>query len=91
MHRFGAGAHQVYRTDKAAVWRSVDTRDGGVYVALFNLSDGEKEVSACWEELELEGTYTARELWSHGDVGMVDGKLAAALPAHGAAVYKLSR
>ena len=51
MHRYGTGAHQVYRTDKAAAWRSVDTRDGGVYVALFNLSDGEKEVSACWEEL----------------------------------------
>lgn len=91
MHRYGTGAHQVYRTDKAAAWRSVDTRDGGVYVALFNLSDGEKEVSACWEELELEGTYTARELWSHGDVGTVEGKLAAVLPPHGAAVYKLSR
>ena len=91
MHRYGTGAHQVYRTDKAAAWRSVDTRDGGVYVALFNLSDGEKEVSACWEELELEGAYTARELWSHRDVGTVEGKLAAALPAHGAAVYKLSR
>ena len=91
MHRYGTGAHQVYRTDKAAAWRSVDTRDGGVYVALFNLSDGEKEVSACWEELELEGTYTARELWSHRDVGTVEGKLAAVLPPHGAAVYKLSR
>ena len=48
MHRYGTGAHQVYRTEKAAAWRSVDTRDGGVYVALFNLSDGEKESSSCW-------------------------------------------
>ena len=91
MHRYGTGAHQVYRTDKAAAWRSVDTRDGGVYVALFNLSDGEKEISACWEELELEGAYTARELWSHQDQGSVEGKLAATLPTHGAKVYKLCK
>ena len=91
MHRYGTGAHQVYRTDKAAAWRSVDTRDGGVYVALFNLSDGEKEISACWEKLELEGAYTARELWSHQDQGSVEGKLAATLPAHGAKVYKLCK
>ena len=91
MHRYGTGAHQVYRTEKAAAWRSVDTRDGGVYVALFNLSDGEKEISACWEELELEGAYTARELWSHQGQGTVEGKLAATLPAHGAKVYKLCK
>ena len=62
-----------------------------MYVALFNLSDGEKEISACWEELELEGAYTARELWSHQDQGSVEGKLAATLPAHGAKVYKLCK
>ena len=54
-------------------------------------SRGEKEVSACWEELELEGAYTARELWSHQGQGSVEGKLAATLPAHGAKVYKLCK
>ena len=37
-----------------------------------------------------EDGWTA-EQWSHRDGGTVEGKLAAALPAHGAAVYKLSR
>ena len=47
MHRFGEGAHQVYRTGETCAWRSADTRDGGTYVALFNLSDQQREVSAC--------------------------------------------
>ena len=43
------------------------------------------------QELELEGAYTARELWSHQDQGSVEGKLAATLPTHGAKVYKLCK
>ena len=91
MHRFGEGAHQIYRTEKACAWRSVDTRNGSVYVALFNLSDQEQEITACFQELELSGAYTARELWTHQDQGTVEEKLAAVLPKHGAAVYRLSQ
>ena len=91
MHRYGTGAHQVYRTEEAAAWRSVDTRDGSVYVALFNLSGQEREVSACWGELEVAGPYKIRELWAHRDLGTEKGKLCVALPAHGAAVYRLQK
>ncbi len=91
MHRYGTGAHQVYRTEEAAAWRSVDTRDGSVYVALFNLSGQEREVSACWGELEVAGPYKIRELWAHRDLGTEKGKLCVALPAHGAAVYRVQK
>ena len=91
MHRFGEGAHQVYRTEETCAWRSVDTRDGGTYVALFNLSDQQREVSACWEELGLSGPHAARDLWAHQDAGVLEGRVAAVLPPHGSAVYKLEK
>ena len=69
----------------------MDTRDGGTYVALFNLSDQQREVSACWEELGLSGPYAARDLWAHQDAGVLEGRAAAVLPPHGSAVYKLEK
>ena len=45
-------------------------------------------VTASLEELELFGTYRARELWSGKELGAVQ-QLSACLPAHGAAVYRL--
>ena len=85
MHRYGTGAHQVYRTDKAAAWRSVDTRDGGVYVALFNLSEETRTVRVTGEM--LEGTYSAAsELWTGEKLHLADG-VTATLRKHDAAVF----
>ena len=91
MNQQGRDAHQVYRTGTACAWKSVDSQDGGVYVALFNLSDEEKEITACFQELELSGEYHVRDLWSGEDKGTVDGKVSARLNPHGAAVYKLTK
>lgn len=91
MNQQGRDAHQVYRTGTACAWKSVDSQDGGVYVALFNLADEEKEITACFQELELSGEYHVRDLWSGDDKGTVDGKVSARLNPHGAAVYKLTK
>lgn len=91
MDQKGTDAHQVYRTEKACAWKSLDSEDGSVYVALFNLSDEEKEITACFEELELSGTYQIRDLWAGKDQGTVEGKVAATIAPHGAAVYKLTK
>ena len=91
MDQKGTDAHQVYRTEKACAWKSLDSEDGSVYVALFNLSEEEKEITACFEELELSGTYQIRDLWAGKDQGTVEGKVAATIAPHGAAVYKLTK
>ena len=91
MHRLGTGAHQVYRTERTCAWKSVDSEDGGVYVALFNLSDEEREVTACFEELELSGTYQVRDLWAGEEKGSAAEKVGAVIAPHGAVVYKLTK
>lgn len=88
MHRDGENAHQVRRTEESCVWKSHDSEDGSVYAALFNFADEDAVVTVSLEELELPGTYRARELWSGRELGAVQ-QLSTCLPAHGAAVYRL--
>ena len=91
MQRFGTNAHQVYRTEKACVWKSTDQEDGSVYAALFNLSDSAAQVTACFEELEIAGTYQVRDLWAKEDKGTETEKLSAWIAPHGAVVYRLKK
>lgn len=91
MQRFGTDAHQVYRTEKACVWKSTDQEDGSVYAALFNLSDSAAQVTACFEELEIAGTYQVRDLWAKEDKGTETEKLSAWIAPHGAVVYRLKK
>ena len=72
-------------TDAEAVFAAY-RRDGGGYVALFNLSDNERQVE-CLPELHELGMGMARELWS-GDVAE-NGLLSACLPKHDCAVYAI--
>lgn len=85
-----AGAKQVMRNEKQAVWFSKDTEEDSYYLALFNLSEEEREVSADLDEMELDGAFTAEELWS-GNISKVDGKVKVSIPSHGAHLYKLSK
>lgn len=91
MHRKGEDAHQVYRSDRACVWKSRDSEDGSVYVALFNLSDEKASVTAGFSDLGLEASYAVRDLWIHQDLGEEDQSVQAFLPPHGAAVYRLQQ
>ncbi len=89
MHRQGEGAHQVRRSERSCVWKSRDWEDGSVYVALFNLTDKERLVTAGFRELELSGKYAVRDLWNRKNLGEDSEGLEVKLPAHGAAVYQL--
>ena len=91
MHRQGENAHQVRRTEKSCVWKSRDSEDGSVYVALFNLADLDAEVSVSWDELELSGEYQVKDLWEQKELGVLSAELSRTLPPHGAAVYKLEK
>ncbi|MCR5293735.1 MAG: glycoside hydrolase family 27 protein [Lachnospiraceae bacterium] len=90
MHRFGTDAHQVLRTPESCAWMSRDAENGAVYLALFNLSDERAAVSAELEDLGLSGSRHVRDLWERRTLADVIGRIAAELPAHGAAVFALS-
>ncbi len=83
------GAMQLERDGDHAVWLSQD-EDGSTYVALFNLSEDRADVSV-QEQACGFSPVIIRDLWAHKEVVMPQGLIAAQLPPHRAALYKLCR
>ena len=76
------------RTDgRESVWLAPRQDGAGCWLALFNLSDDEREVKVSLEEIGLESPVRAVELWS----GKETAALSALLPPHDAAVLRLER
>ncbi len=86
--RHSHDARQLTRDDNHAIWMSHDA-DGSVYIALFNLLEKRAEVSiednVCGFEPRV-----IRDLWQHREATMPIGRIAALLPPHGTALYKIS-
>ncbi len=79
--------HPLYTMDDKAAWIAPRKDGKGVYLALFNLSDEEAELSLTLEEAELPDGLAATELWSGSAYTVSNGALTAKLPAHDAAVW----
>ena len=80
---------QICLDDKNAIWTGINDKSGDAYVALFNLSDEEAEISVKAEDLHINkniGNLT--ELWG-GDIQKAEEVISKKLPAHGCVVYKL--
>ncbi len=79
-----SGGRQLFLSENEAAWASRD-EDGSEYLALFNLSDDEREVRAgSFDKTALQ----YEELW--GRNGLLTGPSGAKLPAHGCALIKYS-
>ncbi|NLB91669.1 MAG: glycoside hydrolase family 27 protein [Clostridiales bacterium] len=87
LNRHSYGAWQVYRNEEEAAWVSYD-ENGSIYVALFNLSQEEKEVTLFLEEIEQKQGML-RDLWEKRDQGIVKEKISEKIPPHGAKLYQL--
>ena len=72
------------------IWVARANGSGDRYVALFNISEEEREVSFLLELESMRGTYTVRDLWQQAAIGEVSESLSATLPPHGSALYRLS-
>lgn len=82
------GAEQLHRNEETAAWKSFG-KDGSVYVALFNLSDDERDISVDFSEIGIDKKASVRDLWAKKDIGYVENKVQASIPAHGAKLYQL--
>ncbi len=91
MHADARFSHQVWRreTDGAehALWMA-SSANGGYYVAVFNLGDKDSTISVPLSDMELEGTFTGKELWSGESVEAKD-ILKVSLKSHGAKAFLL--
>lgn len=88
MHRHGANARRVSREGTRIVW-AADGPDGEKYVALFNIGEEPDRVSVTLDELGLSKSAHGKELWTGREVGNLAGNLAADIPPHGAALFRL--
>lgn len=87
---------QLVRTEEYAVWKNKDEASGRLCVALFNLSDGDRELSialsALGEEIcEKQQDAELYEIWEKKESSTVDGRIAVQVPAHGVKVYRVGR
>ena len=84
----GASPRQLYKKDGSMVWVS-EAGGGGKYVALFNISDAEKEVVLDLSLLGWKKAVKVRDLWKQQDVGSFTKKYAVSIHAHGAILLKI--
>ncbi|MBU3113297.1 glycoside hydrolase family 27 protein [Clostridium lacusfryxellense] len=62
------GAKQIQRTHDTVIWVSSD-EDGSKYVAFFNTSFTKTEPAISFMNLGINGTYKAKDLWTHEVIG----------------------
>lgn len=83
-------ALQISRDENQAIWTAENKREGTKYLALFNLSDEVRSVSARFEELGIETSEPSfRELWTGRSLTCGEAGLNVELPVHGCALYQI--
>ncbi|MDR1128663.1 MAG: glycoside hydrolase family 27 protein [Treponema sp.] len=87
VQREGADPRQIRRNGEEAVWASAAS-DGALNLALFNLGEEKRAVRCPLVALGLESALV-RDLWAGEDRGVLSGEVSAALPPHGAALFRL--
>lgn len=58
-------------------------------VVLFNRSGSAASITVNWRDLNLVGTASVRDLWSHTDLGSMDSSFTAVVPSHGVIMLKV--
>jgi hypothetical protein len=85
----GREPEQIMKDGNQAVWTSL-AEGGGRYLALFNLSDEIRTVTADLSDLEFAAG-KAEDLWGGRPATLAGSRLCVDIPPHGAAMYRLRR
>lgn len=81
-------AHQLYRNENEIVWMAPSKNELSGYIAVFNISDEDRDIRVKLDALDLNYT-KAVELWSHDEMSISDC-ISSKVGSHGAKIYKLS-
>ncbi len=79
-----------FELDGARFWSAREPMGGDYYLAMFNVTDAEKQVRFPLARLRLVKVGVMRDLWSGEDLGPATGKITMTLPAHGSALLRLT-
>lgn len=78
VNQSGVPAEPLSQATSQQAWVAHEA-DGSYVVALFNLGTGAAPVSVSWSQLNISGTPTVRDLWTHSDLGPQSGGFSATL------------
>jgi alpha-galactosidase len=85
----GKQARKIYDKDRIQVWQK-QLEDGSLAIAVYNLTEIDKDVSLDLAALNLPAKVTVRDLWRQRNVGTVTGSLPKVnIPIHGCYMYKV--
>jgi alpha-galactosidase len=83
------GGHQALDRGNIRAWVAEGGKPGEQYVAIFNLSDADKNVNLKWPELGIAAqTVEVRDLWQHHPLGSAAG-IHVSLRPHASILYSL--
>ncbi len=88
--RLGIEGDRVSATGPFEVWMK-PLQGGAKAVALFNRDDFPYPITVQLKSVGFEGSVHARDLWSHKDIGTLQGSYTATVPSHGVVMLRLSR
>jgi hypothetical protein len=77
--------------DGARIWSAQAEGSGDRYVALFNTGDKPRDVGIGLHALGIAGPVDGHDLWQDMPLPRLTDKVAAHLPPHGAAVYRVRK
>ena len=86
INQYSSDNRQLRRNRNEAIWTCLD-KDGNRVIALFNLSDEEKEISLDLKEQDFNGG-TATELWTKEEISVGDALTMTVAP-HGVKIVRI--
>ena len=84
----GKGANRVVKKDDYQVW-SKPMEDGSIAVGIFNLGTDLKKITVNWNELNIKGSKTFRDVWRQKDLGKFKDSFTTNVPSHGVMLVRV--
>ena len=84
---------EVYNHNNTIAWKALDNENNGTsYIAVFNLSDENREIEISFEDLEYDSNiFSARDIWSKKNLGILMNKVNFEISGHGARFIELEK
>ncbi len=91
MHRESTDVKQLFQDENRVAITSKNRNSGEIYLALFNLSEGEAPLKVGVElsKLGISGTCTVSNMWSGENLGEFTGDFSRDLNAHASGLFRL--
>lgn len=88
INQAGRPAKPLSQATRQQVWFARQA-DGSYVVALFNLDDVPKRVTASWADLGITGKARVRDIWNKRDLGSTDG-ISTVVTTHGTQLLRVT-